>query len=244
MAGREGTGGNGVRGRAPPSRTGFGYSLSSGIEAHSHREVRGGVWNAHMPHHPVAAAVAVDSIGLRTIGARRIALQAAAVVGFALLTAAAAQVAVPVPGTTVPMTLQTLAVMLCGLALGSRLGMVSMGVYLLAGLVGLPVLAQWGGGVQAFAGGTVGFLLGFVVAQPVIAAGRGGGLVRVVAAAAAGMAIVYACGLLGLTLVGGRGVREALVSDLAPFVLGDVIKIGIAAAVASTFQSMRKGARA
>ncbi|MHC4234292.1 MAG: biotin transporter BioY, partial [Planctomycetota bacterium] len=74
-------------------------------------------------------------------GADRVWLQAAGVVGFALLTAVGAKIALPVPGSPVPITLQTLFVLLAGMTLGPRLGAVSMGFYVLLGMTGYHVFA-------------------------------------------------------------------------------------------------------
>ena len=102
------------------------------------------------------------------IGARK--LRIAGVLGFAGLTALAAQVSVALQPYGIPITMQTLPVMLCALTLGGRLGMVSMLVYVLLGLVGLPIFAHGAGGLSHVWGASGGYLLGFVVAQPIISA--------------------------------------------------------------------------
>ena len=85
------------------------------------------------------------------------------VIGFALLTASAAQVRIPLPFTPVPITGQTFAVLLAGAALGSRAGAASQGLYVLLGLV-FPVYAGGASGFDHAVGATGGFLLGFVLA--------------------------------------------------------------------------------
>jgi len=87
--------------------------------------------------------------------------------GFTLLTALGAMVQFPMPPFGVPQTLQTLAVLLCALALGPRLGAVSMGLYVLCGIVGVPLFADGEAGWATILGQTGGYLVGFVACQPV-----------------------------------------------------------------------------
>ena len=84
-------------------------------------------------------------------------------VGFALLIALAARMSLAIPGTPVPATMQTLAVLLAGALLGPRGGVASVGAYLGAGLAGAPVFAT-GGGAVCLLGPTGGYLLGFLPA--------------------------------------------------------------------------------
>jgi len=145
----------------------------------------------------------------------RVLLGGAGVVGFALATALGARLpGIPVPPLDVPITLQTLAVGLCGLTLGARLGMLSMALYLLLGLLGAPVFADGGSGVSYAFGLTGGYLLGFIAAQPVIAVlgrmaseqGRWARHAGVFGAVVAGHAVIF---LLGVTWA-------KLVRDLSP----------------------------
>src|SRR3954467_8614038 len=92
----------------------------------------------------------------------------ALVLGAALLTALCAQVSIPVPGSPVPITGQTFAVLLCGAALGANRGAAAMGLYLLLGVVGLPVYADADSGVHVVWGATGGYLVGFVIAGYVV----------------------------------------------------------------------------
>ena len=100
--------------------------------------------------------------------ARRLALGLTGAGLFAMLTAVAAQINVPMAPLGVPLTLQTLAVVLAALCLGPRFGALSMGLYLLVGAMGAPVFSGHGAGVAILAGQTGGYLLGFILAQPVI----------------------------------------------------------------------------
>lgn len=86
---------------------------------------------------------------------------------FALLTSLGAMVSIPIPPYGIPQTLQTLAVLLCALALGPRLGTLSMLVYLGAGVVGVPMFADGKTGWITVLGQTGGYLVGFALCQPV-----------------------------------------------------------------------------
>lgn len=180
--------------------------------------------------------------------------KAAGVVGFALFTALAAQITIPLPGTPVPITLQTFAVMLAPLALGAWGGMASMALYVVLGLVGLPVYADASGGWHVVYGATFGYLLGFIACQPVMARVLGAGserstsLRRVLGAMVAGHAVVFALGLAWLWVVldranPGVGLSETLAKGLWPFVPGSVFKTALALLVASdlTLWARRRG---
>lgn len=100
--------------------------------------------------------------------ARRVALGVSGAGLFTLLTAIGAQISIPMAPLGVPLTLQTLMVVLAALCLGPRWGTVSMALYVLAGALGAPVFSDHGAGVAILAGQTGGYLLGFICAQPVI----------------------------------------------------------------------------
>jgi biotin transport system substrate-specific component len=166
--------------------------------------------------------------------AGRVWFQAAGVVGFACLTAAAAHLAVPVPGSPVPITLQTLFVLLAGMTLGPRLGAMSMGFYLLLGLTGYHVFAApfWGQGNVL--GPTGGYLVGFVLAQPVIGAlarrgeERRGQWSNLVTAALAGDVVIFAAGLIWLQVWMQTGPAQTLAMGFWPFVPGLILKTAAA----------------
>lgn len=158
-------------------------------------------------------------------------MRAAGVVGFALATAAGACVAIPLPGTPVPLTLQTLFVLLAGVTLGPWLGTLSMAFYLLLGTAGYHVFASGSWGLSTVFGATGGYLLGFVLAQPVLGAltrpGERNGL-RLPLALLAANAIIFASGLTWLAFWSGAGLRQTLMWGLWPFVPGLVLKTTIA----------------
>ncbi len=154
----------------------------------------------------------------------------AGVVGFALLTAAGAQVAIPLPHTPVPLTLQTLVVLLAGVTLGPRLGMASMALYLLLGAVGYHVFAENRWGLQTLVGANGGYLLGFLLAQPVIGrlTRRNGAWRGILSGVLAGDAIIFTLGLTWLSCWLHLGWQDTLAKGLWPFVAGDILKMAVA----------------
>ncbi|MBI5243093.1 MAG: biotin transporter BioY [Elusimicrobia bacterium] len=152
--------------------------------------------------------------------------------GFSLLIALSAQLAVPLPFTPVPLTAQTAAVMLAGALLGRRWGAASVMLYLLEGAAGLPFFAGASGGALCFAGPTGGYLLAFPLAAYVTGffAERGFDrtFLRAAAAMLAGSVIILSIGTLALA----RFVPAGKVFQLGflPFIPGDILKIGISAA--------------
>ena len=159
-----------------------------------------------------------------------------AVVAFALLTALGAQIKVPLPGTPVPMTLQTLVVLLSGLTLGPWLGSASMAFYLLLGMAGTPVFADTVGSNGMFFGATGGYLIGFLLSQPAV------GLIArlrptksvwptAILATFTGHAIIFACGLIWLSAWLDIGLARTLELGLWPFMIGMLLKTGVAAAL-------------
>jgi len=152
---------------------------------------------------------------------------------FAALMAAGAYMAVPIG--PVPIVLQNMFVFLAGLLLGSRWGLASVAVYLLAGIVGLPVFAGGTGGIGRIVGPTGGFLLGYL--PVVFLVGRMGErlprrMAWDVAAMTAGAMVLYACGVAWLAAVSGLPFRKALALGMVPFLPGDALKIAAAALIA------------
>ncbi len=169
------------------------------------------------------------------------AIRAAAVLGVTVLTAVAAQVSVPLPFTPVPFTLQPMVVLLGGAALGSRLGMTSQVLYLLAGIAGLPVFAASPVLPQGFLrllGPTGGYLLSYPFAAFVAGwlAERGFDrrYLTSVLAMGAGLAVVFAGGVAWLAWFAQpapSGLSAAVRTGLLPFIPADIVKILLAAVV-------------
>ncbi|MEJ2655492.1 MAG: biotin transporter BioY [Acidihalobacter sp.] len=162
------------------------------------------------------------------------ALRNAALVAIgSLLLAAASQVAVPL--WPVPVSGQTFAVLLIGMAYGARLGMVTVLTYLFEGAIGLPFFVGGAAGLAPLMGPTGGYLAGFVLAAGVIGwlAQRGWG--RNGASTAVAMLIgniaLYVPGLLWLSAFMHFNVHATLATGLVPFILGDLAKLLLASAL-------------
>jgi biotin transport system substrate-specific component len=145
----------------------------------------------------------------------------------------------------VPITAQSLGIMLCGTVLGARRGALAVLLFLLLVAVGLPLLAGGRGGLGVFVGPSAGFLVGFPVAAFVTGWIVEHLRVRVGLAAFAGailggIVVLYAFGIAGMALVLGKTLPEA--SLLAtPFLGGDLIKAGLAAAITAALARARPG---
>lgn len=158
-----------------------------------------------------------------------------------VVTGLLAHVRIPLPFTPVPLTGQTFGIMLTGLLLGARRGGLSMMAYGLIGLAGFPVFAGGGLGLAHLLGPTGGYLWGSVAGTYVIGLiARGGGSDgagltygrALLATVVGGIVAVYGIGVPHLAIVTGIGWREALVAGALPFLVGDMLKAGLAAAVA------------
>jgi len=157
----------------------------------------------------------------------------ALVVAGALLIYLTARVAIPVPGSPVPITGQTFGVLLVGGALGFRRGLLAVSLYVLLGVIGLPFFAEGRGGLSVIWGASGGYLIGFIVAGALV--GRlaelgwdrhiGGAL----GAMLVGSVVIYAIGLPWLQYVTGWTVDKTIEGGLTPFLLGDAIKLVLAA---------------
>ena len=152
------------------------------------------------------------------------------VVLFSAFVALTAQVEIPL--WPVPLTLQTLGVLFTGAVLGSRRGALALLLYLTEGALGLPVFAGGASGVGYMLGPTGGYLVGFVVAAGVVGwlAQRGWDrrLVWTAVAMVIGNVIIYVCGVAWLAVFLGD-LWGALVKGMLLFVVGDLIKIAVAA---------------
>ena len=157
--------------------------------------------------------------------------RAIGVATFAVATAFAAKLAVPVPGTPVPFTFQVVCVILAGAVLGPRLGAASQLAYVAAGALGAPIFAA-GGGLPYLLGPTGGYLLAFPLAAFVVGvvAGRSGSVLRLLAGLTAGLAVIHAGGAAWLAIIFGDP-GQALRYGIVPFLAFDVVKIGLAVLV-------------
>ncbi len=156
------------------------------------------------------------------------------IVGGTLFIAALAQIAIPVPGSPVPVTGQTLAVYLIGTTYGARLGFATFSTYLLAGIAGAPVFAPAATmGIARLTGATGGYLIGMLVAAFVL-----GALADRKAdqkfktsfpALILGSVIIFTFGLVWLQTSLNLTWAQTISAGLTPFIFGEVIKIAITA---------------
>ncbi|MFF3398146.1 biotin transporter BioY [Streptomyces sp. NPDC002659] len=153
----------------------------------------------------------------------------ALVLGGAALTGIAAQIAVPVPGSPVPVSGQTFAALLVGTALGARRGFLSLALYAVAGMAGMPWFAQAtsGYGMPSF-----GYILGMMLAATVVGAlarrGADRSVLRTAGAMAVGSLIIYAVGVPYLALAADMTLSKAVAAGLTPFLIGDALKAALA----------------
>jgi len=148
------------------------------------------------------------------------------IVGASVLTALAAQIAIPVPWSPVPLTGQTFAVLLSGAVLGARRAFLAQALYLIEGAAGLPVFAGGAAGLATLAGPTGGYLAAFPLAAALVGALAERGWDRhfapMLAAMLLGSAVIFALGLAQLSrFVPGQ---QLLAAGLLPFVPGDLVK--------------------
>jgi len=165
--------------------------------------------------------VVVDSRARAAIGA----------LAFALAIAFGAQVAVYLPFTPVPITLQTLFVVLGGVVLGPRLGATAAGAYVLAGAAGAPVFANGASGLPWLWGPTGGYLLAAPLAALVAGsvAGRQAGTMRTVSGLSLGVLTMYVGGVTQLLALTGEPFAAVLALGVYPFLAGDAFKVVVAA---------------
>jgi biotin transport system substrate-specific component len=148
----------------------------------------------------------------------------------AAITGLAAQVVLPVPGSPVPMTGQTFAALLVGTALGWQRGGASMLLYLFAGAAGVP---WFNNGTSGMFGASAGYIVGFVFAAALVGALAGRGTdrtpVRTAGTMVLGNLVIYAVGLPWLMASAGFDLGTGLEKGVVPFLIGDTMKIVLAA---------------
>ncbi|BBC96003.1 biotin transporter BioY [Streptomyces griseofuscus] len=151
------------------------------------------------------------------------------VLGGAALTGLAAQLSVPVPGSPVPVTGQTFAALLVGTALGARRGFLSLALYTVAGMIGVPWFAEGDSGTGAV---SFGYVLGMLLASAVVGAlarrGADRSPLRMAGTMILGSAVIYAVGVPYLALAAHLSLGQAVAAGLVPFLIGDALKAALA----------------
>ena len=155
---------------------------------------------------------------------------------FAALIAVCAWISIPV--SAVSFTLQTFAVCLAGALGGKKAGTLSVGVYILLGLAGVPVFSGFQGGISAIAGVTGGYIIGFIFLAVICGCSeffefRKFGKIYSLILGVAGLAVCHVCGVIQFSAITGSGIVKAFVTASLPFLIKDVISCFAAYAVAS-----------
>ncbi|MDY9926884.1 biotin transporter BioY [Methanosarcina sp.] len=162
---------------------------------------------------------------------------------FAALTAAGAYIQIPIPFSPVPVTLQVFFVLLAGSMLKSKWGSLSMIVYTLLGIAGLPVFAGGSSGIGVLFGPTGGYIFGFILAayltgklsERAESVGKSGLAVNALNMST-GILVIYTLGVFQLMLVAEIEPWKALALGAIPFLPGEIIKTSVAAYIASTHE--------
>ena len=161
---------------------------------------------------------------------------------FGALTAAGAFIVIPLP--PVPITAQTFFLNVAAVLVGGQLGALSQFIYVMLGVVGIPVFSGGKAGIGVIFGPTGGYLLGFIIAAFVIGkiagAKKGAGIFWYIFAMLLGMVIIYFLGIIQLALVAKMSFKKALAVGVLPFISGDIIKILLAAIISSRLKGRIK----
>lgn len=158
---------------------------------------------------------------------------------FASITAILSQVSIPLPFTTVPLTMQLFAVALCGFLLGPKMGFVSQMVYVLIGVIGIPVFAQMNGGIGAIVGPTGGFILSF----PIVAAIMGYFSSEYKSKPIAyiglliGLVVSYIIGTIQFSLIMKVSLAESIILCVVPFIIVDLLKLSLVVIVGTVIST-------
>ena len=183
----------------------------------------------------MSTAVSVQPRVLADLVPRVRARDAALIVSAAALTAVCAQITFYLPGNPVPVTGQTFAVLLSGAALGANRGAAAMLLYILVGMIGLPVFADGDHGMKVVTGASGGYLIGFLAAGWVV--GRLAEArfdrtpVKALPLFLIGSAIVYAIGVPWLAVSADQSIGWAISNGFVDFIPGDLVKAAAAAGV-------------
>jgi len=161
---------------------------------------------------------------------------------FAALTAVGAFISIPL--YPIPLTLQTLFTLLAAMTLGSVMGASSQIIYVLLGIIGLPVFAGFKAGIGILFGPTGGFLFGFIISAyiigKIIELKKEKNIFYYLLAGLIGTLIIYIIGVTQLSLVTDMGIKKALMVGMFPFLPGDILKIIVASFIASKLKIVIK----
>ena len=163
---------------------------------------------------------------------------------FAAISAISGFLAVPVPGTPVPIVLQNMMVVLSGMLLGPVLGTLSTLLFVVAGILGLPILSGGTGGFAKLMSPTGGFIVGYVISslvsglilgRPVY--GKKVSIVKTIVAAFTGFVVMYIPGILHFMNIMDADLKESLVLCVIPYLPGDLLKLILCVLLSMTLRS-------
>jgi biotin transport system substrate-specific component len=168
-----------------------------------------------------------------------------AVLAGTLFITVCSRIAVPLPWTPVPMTMQPFAVLLLGLVLGRTLGAATVVLYLLEGALGLPVFtAQGGVGLHHLFGPSGGYLMSYpaaaIVAGSLFRAGRQRSFARALGSAGAAAVLILTCGFCWLLAITHSRPGAAWAMAVYPFLAGDLLKVLLASSLAAGWERSRE----
>ena len=152
---------------------------------------------------------------------------------FASITAILAQIAIPIPFSTVPLTMQVFAVTISGVILGCKKGFISQVIYILLGAIGIPVFAQMSGGIGILFGYTGGFIMAFPLMTMLIGyvSEKYDSILSIMISMIISLAINYTIGTLWYSFVAGVGFMEGFLVCVAPFIVVDTLKVALATTI-------------
>jgi len=187
-----------------------------------------------------AKTTSIPAALLTRIVRGRAALDVLLVLCASAIIAIAAQIAIPIPGTVVPLTMQPLAVLLVGVTLGSTRGAAAAALYLLEGFSGMPVFAQGHGGAIWLAGPTAGYLFSYPFAAFVAGwfseRGWGATTIRAIAGMLVALGVIYLGGWSWLAAFAGA--KSAWLGGVRPFILADILKVAVGASLLPQLQRL------
>lgn len=155
---------------------------------------------------------------------------------FAGITSILSQISIPLPFTTVPLTMQIFAVSISGLILGPKNGFISQLIYILMGAIGMPVFAQMTGGINIVIGPTGGFILGFPIMALIIGyfSYKFKNTKYTILGMILGLSLDYLIGTMMFTFITKMTFTQGIIACVLPFIPIDLIKIGLAVAVGTS----------
>lgn len=151
---------------------------------------------------------------------------------FAAMTAVLSQTSIPLPNG-IPLTLQLLAVFLCGVILGAKKGFISTLVYVALGAIGLPVFAGFTGGFQYIVGYSGGFIISFPLVAFIIGfvSEKTDNMVLILLSTILGLIVSYTIGTLVFSLVTNTSISASLAACVIPFIFTDLLKCFVATVI-------------